>query len=499
MGDVKPWSALLIALTLSAVAHGLLGLYIYGRADAPDLGFELTVPAEVEFGLTDGLEAQLAATTAAEDQGDVAAAAPEAEHGTEGPALIDAGVADAGRVDADVDAEAADAGTRDAGQVDASSPDAGKDAGPQDAEGTSDETPPTLHAMDGVAQTVRLPAGAQIALRLDLARMKDSPLGEKIRELLTHVEDWRVILAGSGIEPLDDLERIMVASPNLLRSRMLLAGRYRPDRVNVRAVAELMAQTHGGKSIKWRKAHGVEVAPWHHEDDTPRVLALWGDRYFSITREEDLPALLAVAQAKADILSAPTPPSDDAAGGAAPLVKASEITGRAALLAMPADAAVTLEVEGARRFARGQALARVPQSLQLQVVEQDPQTVGLRIESRYDDPAQASEAVTFWQAMRDRQARNVFVSMMGFGPALTSAEIESDRAVVRVRAALNASRARAALGLLQGMFEQWGAYQRAQRGPPPGATIEPPSGENSNVSVPAARPAAGGLGTPGSP
>lgn len=470
---MKPWSSLILALLVSAVAHGLLGLFVYSHSSAPDLGFELTLPAEVEFGLTEGLETQLASTTATSSAEEASEAPPESSSGPEGAGLEDAGVPDASHDDP-VDAHVADAETRDADTKDAHIADAAQKDASTEAEAppepSTEEPPSTLRDMGGVAQTVRLPAGAQIALRLDLARMKDSPLGDKIRELLTHVEDWRVVLAGSGIEPLDDLDRIMVASPNLLRSRMILAGRYREDRVDVRAVAELMARTHGGKSIKWRKQYGVEVAPWHHEDDTPRVLALWGDRYFSITRPEDLPALLAVAQAKAEILTAiPADADPHTAPGTATTVAdpvPSQVAGRAALLAMPANTALTLEVEGARRFARGDALARVPQSLQLRVYEMDPSTVGLGIESRFDDPDQASEAVSFWDAVRQRQARNVFVSMMGFGPALSQAEITSEGAEVHVHASLGASRARAALGLLQGMFEQWGAYQRAQRMPP---------------------------------
>ena len=56
-----------------------------------------------------------------------------------------------------------------------------------------------------------------------------------------------------------------------------------------RACAAPLARTQGN----------VQVAPWANPDATPRVIALVGPQHFAISREEDLPRVLAIAAARA--------------------------------------------------------------------------------------------------------------------------------------------------------------------------------------------------------
>jgi hypothetical protein len=115
-----------------------------------------------------------------------------------------------------------------------STPDAGVDAGsspkdsgpdsPKDAGPTPDSGHPSKDA--GSA----LPPGAQIAVRVDMQRIRASPIAEDVRGLLAAIPDWKALLDGSGIDPVDDIDRLLLATPNLQRSRVVIAGRYRETR-----------------------------------------------------------------------------------------------------------------------------------------------------------------------------------------------------------------------------------------------------------------------------
>ena len=50
-----------------------------------------------------------------------------------------------------------------------------------------------------------MPPGAQLALRIDMKRVRESPLGPDVTRFLHGVPDWQLILAGSGIDPVADL------------------------------------------------------------------------------------------------------------------------------------------------------------------------------------------------------------------------------------------------------------------------------------------------------
>ncbi|MCZ7686408.1 MAG: hypothetical protein M5U28_49670 [Sandaracinaceae bacterium] len=86
-------------------------------------------------------------------------------------------------------------------EVDAGPPDAGRrrrerDAGPpQLADGEEGEAPATKARacrQSGEGRGVAfLPAGSQIALRLDVARVRASPLAGDVREVLRAMPDWR--------------------------------------------------------------------------------------------------------------------------------------------------------------------------------------------------------------------------------------------------------------------------------------------------------------------
>ena len=427
----------------SFVLHGAILAVLVSVQPPPDLDFEFELPAEVEFGLTDAVEAVEEASTSTPS---VEAEAPTSpESGSE--AVADAGV-DAGPRDAGVDA-----GPRDAG-VDAGPEDAGLDADAGDAETDAGDAavdadlvargPPAN--LDGPAE---IPAGAQIAIRFDMARVRASPLNGEVRRLLASIPDWRLILNGSGIQPIDDLERLLLASPNLQRSQLVMAGRHSHTDEGpqyIRDVVERFGSARG-EAIRWRTRHGVDVANWPNEDETERVVAIVGPRHFTISRPEDLQRVLSVARARED-----ENVEDD---------ELESAVGADALLSMGAEDAFSIEVEGARAFIRRGDPSRIPTRLRA-AVRQEETEVTVRAVGTFESDAEAERAVEFWRGYRDAQAAsldNLFTRALHRRVIGSTLEQEGSR--IRFSIALTTGQARLALSYVQGMLRA--SRRRRQR------------------------------------
>lgn len=437
-----------------AVHGGLLALVVaYGAV--PDMGFELQLPSEVEFGLTEAADL-LAART--EPPAAPEPAAPEAAGG-QGPGPSDGGAGEA------------DAGVPDAGRR---RPDAGRhspDAGPSDGgagDGGADPAALVASAEDG---TSRIPPGAQIALRIDVERVRASPLRDDVRMLLSRNPDWQALLEGSGIDPVDDVDRIMLASPNLSRSRWVIAGRHAgEDDQLVRAAVQRLGEARG-EPVSWELQHGVQVAPWHDADETDRVIALVGPRHFTISRPEDLPRVLAVAQARQQE-DAQAPERDDESWADA-------------LLSMEEDEAISVEVEGARRFVRvpegSEMEGRIPDRARAAVTQARG---GLVVTGslRFDDDAQAADSLSYWDERRARLAQNSLVRFAGMSAPLAQMQVSTDGRWIRFRTRLGLDQTRFLLGYLERQLAAYARAQEARRAAPPPPDSDP--GTETNQGAP---------------
>jgi len=427
------------AWLFSLAFHVGLGAYVYWGTTAPDLGFDFELPMEVEFGLTEAVTVSAGAASAPPE------AAEPAESEGEGPgAVVDAGVP----------------------PPDAGPPDAGRrrrrrDAGPPadlaatEGEGTGD----AAGEGRGVAF---LPAGSQIALRLDVARVRRSPLNEDVRSLLAAMPDWQALLAGSEIDPLADLDRVLIATPNLQRSRLIVAGRTTGGSDEIRAAAERLASA-SGETVTWRTEHGVQLTRWHNRDDTERVIALIGPRHFLICRPVDVPRVLAVAHNRAaeQVDGAPHPAD--------------------ALLSMEDGEGLSLEVEGARNFAQARGrrtrspLEMLPTGVRLALSELPRDQVAARSRWTYEAEDRASAAATYWDGMRVAYGRNIITAVLGLAPVLQRAEIEADGDHFNGTVDLSVDEMRRLLTLTRSFFEDRArARARAAGTPTPAPSPTPP-------------------------
>ncbi len=293
---------------------------------------------------------------------------------------------------------------------------------------------PVAAATQGSEEASRLPAGAQIAVRVDMTRIRRSPIAEDVRHLLAAIPDWKALLDGSGIDPVEQLDRFMIATPNLQRSKIIVAGRYLgSEQVVLDAVARLAEAQ--GTAAPFRTEHGVRVAPWANPDVTPRVIALVGPEHFTISREEDLPRILAIAAARV-------------AGSKAQAEEPAKEHPADALLSMEENEGLSVEVEGAEQFVR-RATAGVPTKLRLSAVEKPGPLLELRGRLSFADPEKAAEAAQFWDKLREKYGQNMLVAVLGLADPLKRGSIVTKGSEVLLTLELQVPQAQLILGYLR--------------------------------------------------
>ncbi len=425
------WGGLL-GLLASLGVHALAAGYLSHFTLAEPFEIEFAVPAEIEFGLTDEIVGKRTA---------VAPAAPPPTP----PKAVEQDI-----VVPDDQKKSPPKDEAKPPSEPAAKPDPSQNDKPATGEQSSDED-----------SDYRVPPGAQIALRINMERVRTSPAAEDVQRLLKVLPDWHAILDGSGVEPTEDLNRLLIATPNLRRSRLILAGEHARAEGYVREVQQKFAASRG-ESSSFRVEHGVPTAPWPNRDRTRRVISIIGPKHFAITRPEDLDAVLAVAQARG---TSPDSENNNPSGDRSDA--SVETAAFAALVAMNEHEVVSLEVESAKQFAIRRA-EYVPERFQLSI-EDRAQRVLASSTGRFSSEKEAAQAKTFWNAVRDRYARNPFVALTGLDTPLRRTSIEQRGRSLHFSTTLSYHHLRLLLGYLEG-FASGGANRRRPQNtthPPP--------------------------------
>jgi hypothetical protein len=441
-----------IAGSLASLAlHGALVAFLYASGHTPDFGFEFTAPAELELGLTEAVEIEALpapAPTAPTEP------APPASGAAEGAGAMDAGVpaSDGSIADGGAPTDAPRRRRRDA----ALDPDAAFP--PEHGQGTA--APPVAF----------LPAGGQIALRIDLDHVRASPVRADVERLLAAIPDWQALLGASGVEPVRDLSRVLVATPNLQRSSLVVAGRLADQAPPPAQIVEQLI-TAGGGVVAWQEQDGVPTTDWPNPDATLRRVAIVGERHFVIARPEDLPRVLSIAVARAERADRPSQGAADA------------------LLALPAGASLTIEVEGARAYVP-RSPCPVPTRLSARADEIEG-VVQVSLRATFDSEEQSAEAAACFESLRARALGNPLVSFTGFAGPLGALEIATAGGILEASTRLSYSNIRAALRYAEGAFRRGTAPTSVPQPPtvpPPSVTPVPPPPSVTPVPPPPVQP-----------
>ncbi|MEM9731013.1 MAG: hypothetical protein AAF997_20745 [Myxococcota bacterium] len=425
-------------LVASLLFHGLAFGYVASRTANFDFDFDLTLPTEVEFGLTDAMDGVQVAS--APSGGTFGTATESPPDGASGDARESSNPEERERLRR---AEEAKARAEERRRKEREKAEEKRRRKAQ--RGDAEELPVGPSTLAGPS---RIPPGAQLALRIDIRRIRRSPLGPDVTNFLASVPDWQLLLDGSGIDPVQDLDRLLIASPNLQRSKLVLAGRHGRDAEFVDRSVRQMASARGRRA-PWKERYGVRTAPWHNRDATKRILATLSTSHFTITRPQDLQPVLALAKAR----ELRDPKNEG-------LIAAR---GPDALLSMGPEEAISLEIEGVHRFVRGN-VRHVPVRLRVAVQETGPNEATVTALATYASSPDALQAAKYWKDVAEFYSQQLFVSLAGFGKTLRRLELKPDGERIEVRFKLNADQIRFILSYLEGRLQARGG--RPSKRPP---------------------------------
>jgi hypothetical protein len=283
-----------------------------------------------------------------------------------------------------------------------------------------------------------------------MKRVRESPLGPDVTSFLQGVPDWQLLLDGSGIDPVADLDRLMVATPNLQRSKLVLAGRHRRDASFARNSVKRLARSRG-KSVRWQRRFGVATAPWYNRDQTLRTIAILSARHFSITRRQDLERVLAMTKVREL--------RDATKEG---LVAAR---GPEALLSMGPDEAISLEVEGVHQFVLGN-IKHIPMRLRVAVQETGPDEATVSVLATFGSENLAQLASVYWRKVATFYSQQLIMTLAGFGKTLRRMEFEPEGERIQVSFRLNADQIRFILSYAEGRLRGAGTAKRPRQTSP---------------------------------
>jgi hypothetical protein len=249
-------------------------------------------------------------------------------------------------------------------------------------------------------------------------------LADDAAALLAAIPDVRALLDGSGVDAVRDLTRLFLASPDLRREHVVMAGRYLGDDSVPKLAVERLAQQKG-LTAEWRQQRGIPTARWHNADATERVVALLGPGVFAITRPDDLPRVLAVARSMRPRLAARESASDE-------------------LVHMEERELLNAAAENARSFVRGARAQLAPERLTLSIREagQDPQLLLLLAAADYPDEAQAQSALDYWEGLRARYGSHPLVALMNLDRLLRELQLTRHETSLTAQAQLPQQQAR---------------------------------------------------------
>jgi hypothetical protein len=216
-----------------------------------------------------------------------------------------------------------------------------------------------------------------------------------VRDLLSAIPDWRALIGASGIDPLNDFSAVLIATPNLIRESVVIAGRLTESAVDPAVLTERLIRESGAEP-SWRQERGAQITTWPSPDPTPREVALVGPRRFILARPRDIPRVLAIATARRARRGASEGLLD-------------------ALLALPDDTTLSVEVENVAMFVRRSPCA-VPRHLEFSAMQTE-EGLELVLDANFERADDAQSASTCLRDLAQTHSRNYAVIALGLtGP-----------------------------------------------------------------------------------
>lgn len=449
----------ILASLVSIGLHALASLIFFVDVPMPSTGFEFAVPVDVEFGLAEAVEAAAPPAPSAPEE-----VPPEPEPSPE--------VA-----------------------VTPTPPRPRRPRRPRPE--PLPEAAPVIGSGD--SPVAFLPAGGQLAMRIDMNRVRESAVRGDVERLLQVIPDWPILLGASGVEPVRDLTRVLVATPNLDRASLIVAGELTDDAPSTRAVLEHVLGDAPAEDAT-RMENGLVVARWPTLDDTAREVALLDERHFVVARPDDLPRVIAVALARfaptpTTVASAtptegtPTTNEPPAAEGAtSPTTTSTEVptSPGGALVAMRENEVLSFEVEGVANYLRRSPCPHTPSRFRASLVPTDDGGAEVHAEATFADEAEVTASQACLDQLRRTYMENPIVQFVGVGGPLRLVTWSPEPPRLAATTRIDRAELQSVLRFLHGFLADRLRRTRPDLSPPLDPTLGPtPSGASEAPPDPA--------------
>lgn len=272
-----------------------------------------------------------------------------------------------------------------------------------------------------------------VSLKLDSTAIRNSAHATLLREVVARLPDVRALLDGSGVDVVEDLDRLWSGTPDLSRERVAVVGAHRRPPDFAQLAAERLARA-AGQTILFRHQGKVRTTRWLSSDTTQRTLALLGKRHFVISRDTDLDALIRmVLHPKAAINQAPTTePADDLR-----------------LLALDPGSLVEAQMEGVRHYVIAKDPDRLPLRVKVHVKDGSRGEVLVKAIAEFGNPELAGRAKAMVRHELDVYARQPLIALFGLSRVLRRATLDVRDSKLALRIELEHGRAQSLLASIR--------------------------------------------------
>jgi hypothetical protein len=297
------------------------------------------------------------------------------------------------------------------------------------------------------------PQGSRLTMLMRLDRLRGTDYAAPVAEMLMRLPDGRDFVTGTGLDLFNDLEALLVATPNPLDASVtFLAVRHHLDDAKVRAALTRVAKA-SDTTLTWRTQGGRPLAERHPLD----ARRAWRDDRLIMLAAPGLTVVTPRAY-RALLLAPSAPPDGGVAEGTGPDGGGPGVApsgsmmkgGWATLLTridaeeglMPPDGAVMVNaVDMFKSRAPGPGEAPelygmpVPAAINAVIGVADAPSLDITAEFKTDGPAQQWE--TQWPIIQRKLRTHPLLVLSGFSTLVTRAQLEREGRTVRFHLAVS--------------------------------------------------------------
>lgn len=140
-----------------------------------------------------------------------------------------------------------------------------------------------------------LPEGMRFRVRVDMARIRRSPIAPDLASALSATESYRAWAGSSGLEPIRDMDAVLVGSDGAYSDRRTIVLRYVGDEASIRDRILRMGIDHGVTPV-WREEGGFAVVDFPDPSlPVPHTLVLTAPHELVLAPADELAGVLEVA------------------------------------------------------------------------------------------------------------------------------------------------------------------------------------------------------------